>query len=190
MLIIDAAWVGKRMGRRTALLRRYPCEWIVLHLPATRLGNRVKFLALRWAGADVQWPLHIDANVWIRGPENFRAGRAIVISRGAIVNCAAAVTLGAECLLGYCCYLGTAMHNVPPGTREPIIRAGHSYHPVELGSGCWIGAHACVLPGVTLGDGAVVGAGGIATHDLPAGAIATGPAASVMRVRESDGVAG
>lgn len=187
---MDVASVCKKAGARAARIRRRLCEWIVLHLPGSHLGNRVKFLALKAAGAQVEWPLHIDPNVWIRGPQNFRAGPGIVISRGAIVNCTAPVTLGGESLLGYGCYLGTAMHNVPAGIGESILRAGHTHRPVEVGAGCWIGANACVLPGVRLGDGAVVGAGSVATRDLPAGAVAVGPAAAILRVREAGGSEG
>lgn len=180
---MSRTFLAAKLIARAGRLRRHVCEWLVLHLPATRAGNWVKFHALIAAGAQVEWPLHIDANVWIRAPENFSAGKGIVISRGAIVNCSTKVTLGADCLLGYCCYVGTAMHNVPARVEDSILGAGHTHKPVELGSGCWIGAHACVLPGVRLGHGAVVGAGGVATKDLAPGAIAVGPAAWIVRVR-------
>ena len=125
----------------------------------------MKLAALRAAGADVQWPLWIDSNVWIRQAHNFSAGPRTVISRGAVLNCSATLRLGPGCLVGYYAFLGTASHRVP-GSEEEILAAGHEHAPIALGRDCWVGAHACILPGVELGEGAVVGAGTVVSKDV------------------------
>ena len=66
--------------------------------------------------------------------------------------------------------------------QHPIPDRGLDNRPVRIGDRVWIGARATVLKGVNIGDDAVIGAGAIVTHDVPAGAVATGPAAQVVRV--------
>ena len=53
--------------------------------------------------------------------------------------------------------------------------------PVHIGRNCWIGAGAVILPGVTLGDNVVVGAGSIVTKDLPSNVVAVGNPCKVLR---------
>lgn len=56
--------------------------------------------------------------------------------------------------------------------------------PIRIGSNVWIGFESCVLPGVTIGDGAVVGARSVVTEDIPARAVAVGNPARVVRILE------
>ena len=53
--------------------------------------------------------------------------------------------------------------------------------PIHLGDRAWVAARAIVLPGITIGDGAVVGAGSVVTRDVPAGATAAGNPARIVR---------
>lgn len=53
--------------------------------------------------------------------------------------------------------------------------------PVKIGNRCWIGANAIILPGVTIGDNVVIGAGSIVTKDMPSNTIAVGSPARVIR---------
>jgi acetyltransferase-like isoleucine patch superfamily enzyme len=55
---------------------------------------------------------------------------------------------------------------------------------VTIGADCWIGTKAVITAGVSLGDGCVIGAGAVVTHDIPAGAIAAGVPARVIRMRD------
>jgi len=158
-------------------------EWTIARLPGNPWGNRLKSWALKAAGADVAWPCHIDSDVWVRTPKNLSAGPGLVLSRGAILTCSAPVSLGANCLVGYYAYIGTANHRVPERLDEDIRSSGHDVAPVVMGDGCWVGAHACVLPGVTLGRGVVVGAGSVVTKDQGDGVVCVGAPARVLRVR-------
>lgn len=65
---------------------------------------------------------------------------------------------------------------VPPAKR-PL-----SSKPVHIGSNVWLGEQVCVLPGVTIGDGAIIGASSVVTHDIPPHSIAAGNPARVLRV--------
>ena len=70
-----------------------------------------------------------------------------------------------------------------PNTH-PIERALSS-SPVHIGSNVWLGEQVCVLPGVTIGDGSIIGANSVVTHDVPANCIAAGNPAKVIRTFNS-----
>jgi acetyltransferase-like isoleucine patch superfamily enzyme len=178
------AYFRRKARKAKLLLMDAVAEWTVLHLSGGIFGSRLKLLALRLAGADVVWPLVIDANVWIRQPHNFAAGPRLVISRGAVLNCSTGLRIGPGCLLGYYSFLGTASHRVP-GIDEDIHGSGHDHASIEVGRDCWVGAHACVLAGVTLGDGAVVGAGTVVTKDVGGGEIVVGSSPRIIRARDA-----
>ena len=74
--------------------------------------------------------------------------------------------------------LATATHPVLPELREQ----GYQYNmPIHIGKNCWLGAGVIVLPGVTIGDNTVVGAGSVVTKDLPANVVAVGCPCRVLR---------
>ena len=82
------------------------------------------------------------------------------------------VTIGRDCMIGWdVLIMDTDQHPVPG--------RGLQNRPVRIGDRVWIGARATILKGVTIGDGAVVGACSVVTADVPAGAVVTGPRAAV-----------
>jgi maltose O-acetyltransferase len=88
------------------------------------------------------------------------------------------IRIGAACQLAPRVQLLTATHPVDPGPR----RAGwESGAPITIGDNVWLGGGAIVLAGVTIGDDTVVGAGAVVTRDLPAGVVAAGVPARVLR---------
>ena len=74
--------------------------------------------------------------------------------------------------------IATGTHPICPELRERI----YQYNlPVHIGNRVWIGAGSIILPGVTIGDGSVIGAGSVVTRDIPAGVVAVGNPCRVMR---------
>ena len=80
--------------------------------------------------------------------------------------------------------VATAGHPLLPELREQ----GYQYNiPVHIGKNCWLGAGVLVMPGVTIGDNSVIGAGSVVTHDIPANVIAAGNPCRVLReISEED----
>ena len=73
--------------------------------------------------------------------------------------------------------IATAGHPIEPGLRSRL-----QYNmPVHIGKNCWLGAGVIVMPGVTIGDNTVIGAGSIVTRDIPANVVAVGNPCRVMR---------
>ena len=74
--------------------------------------------------------------------------------------------------------IATAGHPILPQLRELV----YQYNlPVHIGRNCWLGAGVLVMPGVTIGDNTVVGAGSVVTKDLPANVVAVGNPCRVLR---------
>lgn len=74
--------------------------------------------------------------------------------------------------------IATAGHPILPELREQ----GYQYNaPVHIGKNCWLGAGVIVLPGVTIGDNVVIGAGSVVTKDIPSNVVAVGNPCKVMR---------
>ena len=65
----------------------------------------------------------------------------------------------------------------------PVLREHHYTYciPVTLGRNVWVGANVSILPGVTIGDHCVIGAGSVATHSIPANSVAYGAPCEVAR---------
>ena len=80
--------------------------------------------------------------------------------------------------------VATAGHPILPELRETVYQYNM---PVHIGKNCWIGAGAIILPGVTIGDRVVVGAGSVVTKDLPSNVVAVGnPCRVVREINEHD----
>ena len=99
------------------------------------------------------------------------------------------IDIGADTLIAPCVHLTTATHPVELSDRltPDWDSASGEYRwrtyalPIHIGRGCWIGAHVVVLPGVTIGDGTVIGAGSVVTKDIPANVVAVGNPCRVLR---------
>jgi maltose O-acetyltransferase len=126
----------------------------------------------------------VGEGVVVRPPLRVDYGAHITIGAGTFVNfdCVmldvAPITIGAHCQIAPRVQLLTATHPVDPGPR----RAGwESGAPITLGDNVWLGGGVVVCPGVAIGTDTVVGAGAVVTRDLPAGVVAAGVPARVLR---------
>lgn len=77
----------------------------------------------------------------------------------------------------------TSSHVIGDGTVLPYSLE-NEHKSVEIGYGVWVGLSAIIMPGVTLGDGVIVGAGSVVTKSFPKGSIIAGNPAKVIRMRE------
>jgi maltose O-acetyltransferase len=82
-----------------------------------------------------------------------------------------AVTIGAKTQIGPGVQILTADHPRDPAERARGVEFGR---PISIGANVWIGGGAIILPGVNVGDDALVGAGAVVTRDVPPGATVVG----------------
>lgn len=88
------------------------------------------------------------------------------------------IYVGDYTMLGPNVVIATAGHPILPELREQAYQYNM---PVRIGKNCWLGAGVIVLPGVSIGDNTVVGAGSVVTKDLPANVVAVGNPCRVLR---------
>ena len=127
----------------------------------------------------------VGENCYIEPPlhTNF-GGRHVHFGRQVYANFNLTLVDDTHIYVGDCTMFGpnvvvaTAGHPIPPELREQ----GYQFNmPVHIGRNCWLGAGVIVLPGVTIGDNVVVGAGSVVTKDLPDNVVAVGNPCRVLR---------
>lgn len=122
----------------------------------------------------IEQPFHCDYGSHITIGENFYANYNLTILD---VN---PVTFGENVLIGPNCSFFAAGHPLEPELRKAGWEFGK---PIQVGNNVWFGGNVTVLPGVTIGDNAVIGAGSVVTKDIPADCVAVGNPCRVMRKR-------
>jgi len=125
----------------------------------------------------IESPFHCDYGCNIHVGENFYANVGLTVLDGA------SVTFGDNCFIGPYCGFHTAGHPLEVELRN---RGLEYARPIKVGNNVWFGAQCCVLPGVTIGDNTVIGAGSVVTHDIPSGVLAAGNPCCVIRPIEAE----
>lgn len=88
------------------------------------------------------------------------------------------IYVGDYTMIGPNVVIATAGHPILPELRE---KAYQYNMPIHIGRNCWIGAGTLIMPGVTIGDNTVIGAGSVVTKDIPANVVAVGNPCRVLR---------
>lgn len=130
---------------------------------------------------DTVWiepPFHCDYGWNIEVGENFFANYGLTILD------VGKVTIGDNAQIAPNVSIYTAGHPVHPASRN----SGYEYGiPITIGNNVWLGGNTVILPGVTIGDNAVIGAGSVVTRDIPPNSIAAGNPCRVIReITEAD----
>jgi maltose O-acetyltransferase len=111
---------------------------------------------------------------------NIQLGKRVYFNFNCVVLDVCPVNIGDFTLLGPAVQLYTATHPLDAHAR----RTHEAARPISIGSDCWIGGGAIILPGVTVGDRSVIGAGSVVTRDVPPAVMAAGNPCRVLRSLE------
>jgi len=109
-------------------------------------------------------------------------GRHSFINSGSMIVAGAGIDIGDYAMIGEYVSIRDTNHGIAAGALVKL--QPQSAAPVTIGADVWIGRGAVILSGVTLGDGAIIGANSVVTRDIPPGAIAVGAPAKIIRHRE------
>jgi maltose O-acetyltransferase len=157
-------------------LRARSLEFRFNHTPPESLAEREALIRELFGATgqrfEIEPTIHVDYGFNITIGEDFYANANCVLLD------VAPIRIGAQTMLAPGVQLATATHPVDPAERTSGRELGF---PITLGNRVWLGAGVIVGPGVSIGDDVVVGAGSVVIKDLPAGVVAVGNPARILR---------
>lgn len=191
---------GKEIEYRMELMRKVK---IFLRSPFAIVCLLTRRFCLRLKGLRFGQGLMLEGDVDVTAPEcvclgsHVRLGKNVYlgawpeskltigdnsyIGRWTIILAHQSIMIGDDCLIAPGCHITDVNHGIASGDlirEQPLVS-----DPVQIGNDVWICAGCSILPGVKIGDGAVVGARSVVTHDVPANAIVAGVPAKLLRYR-------
>jgi acetyltransferase-like isoleucine patch superfamily enzyme len=145
---------------------------------------------------DVEIRVHNEAKLEIgndiridRGVRLLAANKSmVIIGEGSRIGCYSVfnggdqIRIGKKCLISGFVFLQTSMHRHKKG--KFIQDQGYDHDPIELGDDVWLGVHSVVLPGCSIGSGAIVGSNSVVTKNINADEIVVGAPARLINIRE------
>ena len=197
----DKEEIRERM-KGSPRLKRF-LDWMIMNQRDARPRWYIRLLAPlyqhRGRGSKIYWSVRMDTPPYRR----FWLGRKSVVESYCCINNAVGdVTIGDHTRIGiHCTVIGpvcigsnvnlaqgitvTALNHNFEDTTKRIDEQGISTKPVVIGDDVWIGANAVILPGVTIGQHAVIAAGAVVTKDVPDYSLVAGvPAKEIKKLRE------
>ena len=143
-----------------------------------------------------------DESLFVRGPvfvdygENTYFGKNVYFNFNLVILDVCPVRIGNNCFFGPNISILTALHSLVASERELYFDEEKGYvtdreygAPITIGNDCWFGGNVTILPGVTIHDNVVVGAGSVVTHDLESGCVYAGnPAKKIKEIKKEDSI--
>ncbi|MCM1089391.1 MAG: sugar O-acetyltransferase [Butyrivibrio sp.] len=115
---------------------------------------------------------------------NISVGKNFYTNHNCIILDGAKVVFGDNVFIAPNCVFSTAGHAIDAEQRGEGLEIAL---PIQVGDNVWIGANACILPGVVIGDNTVIGAGSVVNKNIPSGVVAAGNPCRVIReITEAD----
>ncbi len=124
-------------------------------------------------GSYIEPPLHAN---W--GGKHVYVGKNVYANFNLTLVDDASIYIGDDCMIGPNTVIATAGHPIDPELRARVTQYNVEVH---IGKNVWLGAGVVVMPGVTIGDNSVIGAGSIVTKDIPSNVVAVGNPCRVLR---------
>ena len=156
---------------------------IIFSFPRYFFFNAVKSAFLRLVGANLGKRIIYYPGVWVAPGRNLIIGDDVDLALDVVITTGGGVSIGDRALIGYRTQILSTNHIIPEN-RGRVFGSGHEGKMVIIGADVWIGCNAIVLPGVTIGEGAIVAAGSVVTKNIEPYSIVGGNPARVIRMRD------
>jgi maltose O-acetyltransferase len=170
LYIADDPEIGEQSAAALDLMTAYNATTVRQALLRRQLLEEL--LGSVGESTEIRPPFYVDYG------SHIRIGARCFANFGLVALDVAAITIGDDVQIGPNVQLLTPTHPVEP---EPRRQKWEAAQPIAIGNNVWLGGGVIVLPGVTIGDNTVVGAGSVVTRDLPADAVAVGNPARVVK---------
>ena len=137
--------------------------------------------------------VHVGRNVYVSpdaripDPELLSIGDNVWIGQGFVAMGMGAICIGSGTIISRCVEIWTSNHRYnADDLRSLPYDCQMDIKPVTIGENVWVGTHALFVPGVTVGEGAVIGMGSVVAKDVPPLAVVGGNPARVLKYRDKD----
>lgn len=162
-----------------AVLVRYSNE--ALRITAELNGSyhepdEVRGLFSQLTGKDIDESCFMFPPFYTDFGKNISLGKNVFLNTGCTFQDCGGITIGDKTLIGQNVVLSTLNHGFEPENRNTTYPS-----PIVIGQNVWIGANATVVPGVTIGDNAIIAAGAVVTKDVPANVVVGGVPAKIIK---------
>lgn len=155
---------------------------MLLGLLPIHVGGRVRSSVLRLIGFRIGRGTIMAATPTITGDgdmyDKMVVGSDCWINIGCVFDLAAEIRIGSHVSIGHEVLVLTRSHDIGPSSHRAFTPHAK---PINIGSGVWLGSRTTILPGITIGAGAVVAAGSVVCHDVPCNALVAGVPARVVK---------
>lgn len=156
------------------------------YLPGGKFAKKLRYLLCRASFRDCGIGVNVEPRAFFTSGAQISIGPYSGIGLGTRLY--GRITIGSHVMMGEHVLILTRHHRFDD-TTVPMDRQGlDEEKPVVIGNDVWIGSRVIILPGVHIGDGAVLGAGSVVTKPVPAWAIVGGNPARIIRLRKSNAV--
>jgi acetyltransferase-like isoleucine patch superfamily enzyme len=170
---------GVRLGRDLTLELRLGTE-NALTLGAATVVQSWCRIQLHGGSIETGESCHVRDLVQLKTKSTLLLGDRVVLARGAVVHATAGVAIGDDCGIGERTSLIDTDHTLD-GSGGAYLQAPLLADPIVLGRGVAVGANCVILRGARLGDGAALAAGAVLSGEVPAGHLAGGVPARVLK---------
>lgn len=162
-----------------AVLVRYSNE--ALRITAELNGSyhepdEVRALFSQLTGKDIDESCFMFPPFYTDFGKNISLGKNVFLNTGCIFQDCGGITIGDKTLIGQNVVLSTLNHGFEPENRNTTYPS-----PIVIGQNVWIGANATIVPGVTIGDNAIIAAGAVVTKDVPENVVVGGVPAKIIK---------
>lgn len=151
--------------------------WLLLAAWTPAPLHRWRVLLLRLFGANVAWTAHVYASARVWFPPNLAMREHACLGPGANCYSIARVEIGPRAIVSQRAHLCTGSHDIRDPAFQLVAR------PIAIGADAWVAAESFVGPGVTIGEGAVLGARAVTFQDLEPWTVYLGNPAAALRKR-------
>lgn len=138
--------------------------------------EEIRALVSELVGYEVDKSFGLFPPIYTDFGKNIKIGKNVFINSGCCFQDQGGIEFGDGCLIGHQVVIATLNHDLSPNSRGSMTPA-----KVTLCKNVWVGAHATILPGVTVGDNAVIAAGAVVTKDVPANTVVAGVPAKIIK---------